>query len=461
MRVHQYSFKISFARPIRIMSEFLEHGFSIGKADEASALPLLEFLQKGLSVMAADNYFLGRQPIFDGERRIAGFELLFRASNVPYAEISDYSMASASVILNTLTEFGIGRILGRHRGFFNVDRELLMSDTLELLPRDQVVIELLETIEVTDSVVERCRELRKKNFVLALDDNIYSEASIPLYETVDIVKVDIQQVSAAELSGMAACLRNWPVGLLAEKIETPEQYALCRDIGFEFYQGYYFERPSVLHQKRLDDSRIALMDLFNKISAEADIKTLEESFKKSPTLAYSLLRLVNSVAFGLREKISSLRHALMVLGVRQLRRWVTLALFACTEKGTAASPMLEVAVTRGRLMEILVAGHGQGAGEDDFPERAFIVGLLSLADIIFETSMEEILGHLNLTDDVRMALAFRKGILGELLCLAEKVERSEWSALPGPLEKFGLTPEVLLDAQIRSIDWANNLHEIF
>ncbi len=410
--------------------------------------------------MGAENYFLGRQPILDPDRRIVGYELLFRSSDCSYADIRDYSLASANVILNALTEFGIGEILGKHRGFFNVDGEMLMSDALELLPREKVVIELLETIEVTDAVVKRCRDLKKKNFVLALDDNIYSAASIPLYEIVDIVKVDVLQVSAMDLPAMAERLRKWPMALLAEKVETLEQFALCREIGFEFYQGYYFARPSVLQQKRLDSSRIALMDLLNQITAEAELDTLEECFKKSPNLAYNLLRLVNSVAFGLREKIRSLRHALMVLGERQLQRWITLALFTCTENGQAVSPMLEIAVLRGRLMELLILRAGNDRRDDDYPERAFIVGLLSLADLLFETSIDEILAHLNLTDEIRTALVGREGQLGGLLQMVEKLEQNEFDAVAQLLDDFDLTPEDLLAAQMSSIGWANGLSEL-
>ncbi len=409
--------------------------------------------------MGAEDYFLGRQPILNTDRRIVGYELLFRASDCSYADIRDYSQASANVILNALTEFGIGEILGKHRGFFNVDIEMLMNDSLELLPKEKVVIELLETIEVTDAVVERCRDLKKKNFVLALDDNIYSTVSIPLYEIVDIVKIDVLQVPAEVLPAMAGRMRKWHLALLAEKVETEEQFALCREIGFEFYQGYYFARPSVLQQKRLDSSRIALMDLLNEIAAEAELDRLEECFKKSPNLAYNLLRLVNSVAFGLREKIRSLRHALMVLGEKQLQRWITLALFTCTENGQAVNPMLEIAVMRGRLMELLVLRAGNSRGDDDYPERAFIVGLLSLADLLFETSIDEILAHLNLTDEIRAALLNREGRLGGFLQMAEKLEHNEFDAVAQFLDDFGLTPEDLLAVQMSSIGWANGLSE--
>jgi c-di-GMP-related signal transduction protein len=409
--------------------------------------------------MTTEKYFLGRQPILDRNQRIAGFELLFRASDVSYADIDDYSMASATVILNALTEFGIGEILGKHKGFFNVDTEMLMSDHIELLPREQVVIELLETIEVTDSVIDRCHDLKRKGFVLALDDNIYSPASIPLYETVDIVKVDILQIPLEELPGMVGRLKSWPLTLLAEKVETSEQFSLCREIGFELYQGYYFARPSVIQQRRLDNSRIAMMNLLNQVMAEADIKAIEECFRKNPNLTYNLLRLVNSVAFGLREKIRSLRHALMVLGEKQLLRWITLALFTCKDNGAPTSPMLEIAVTRGRLMELLVQAWGKSSGEADYPERAFITGILSLADLLFETSMEEILDHLNLTEDIRGALISREGHLGALLKMVEKLERNEFGAVSRTLDSYDLTTEELLTAQMSSIGWANGLRE--
>jgi EAL and modified HD-GYP domain-containing signal transduction protein len=410
--------------------------------------------------MASEKYFLGRQPILDRDQRIVGFELLFRSSDASYAEIDEYSMASARVILNALTEFGIEEILGKHRGFFNVDMEMLMSDHLELLPREQVVIELLETIEVTESVITRCHDLKEKGFVLALDDNIYSPASIPFYEIVDIVKVDILQIPLQELAGMVARLRNWPLTILAEKVETAEQFSLCKEIGFELYQGYYFARPSVIQQKRLDSSRVTLMNLLNQVRAGADIRSVEQCFRKHPNLTYNLLCLVNSVAFGLREKIRSLRHALMVLGEKQLLRWITLALFTYKENGKAASPMLEIAVVRGRIMELLIQAKENGPREDDYPERAFITGILSLADVLLETSMEEILDHLNLTEDIRLALISREGHLGGLLKMLEKLERNEFGAVSKDLENCGLTAEQLLTAQMSSIGWVNSLWDI-
>jgi EAL and modified HD-GYP domain-containing signal transduction protein len=165
------------------------------------------------------------------------------------------------------------------------------------------------------------------------------------------------------------------------------------------------------------------------------------------------------VAFGLREKIRSLRHALMVLGEKQLLRWVTLALFTYKENGIAASPMLEIAIVRGRLMELLVQARGESSKEADYPERAFITGILSLADLLFETSMEEILDHLNLTEDIRGALIAREGSLGGMLQMLEKLERNEFGAVLQLLDIYDLSTEELLTAQMSSIGWANGLQD--
>jgi c-di-GMP-related signal transduction protein len=410
--------------------------------------------------MVADKYFLGRQPILDRDQQLTGFELLFRSSDANYADIADYSMASANVILNSLTEFGIREILGKHKGFFNVDANILMSDLLELLPKEQVVIELLENINVTDTVIERCRDLKNKGFVLALDDNIFTSATIPLYETVDIVKIDILQVPATELPRMVKQLRNWPLALVAEKVETREHFSFCKDLGFELFQGYFFARPSVIHQKRLDIARIELINLVNEIMAEADITVLEACFKRNPNLSINLLRLVNSVAFGLREKIRSLRHALMVLGQRQLLRWVTLALFANDNSASLSTPLMELAAIRGRLMELLAQFNVKKTGCGDYPDRAFITGILSLADALFETSMESLVGHLNLSEEISAALISREGLLGRNLQMIEKLEQNEFNSVSQRLESFGLASEELLTAQITSISWTNGMMEL-
>jgi len=404
-----------------------------------------------------EKFFLGRQPILDREQKILAYELLFRSADISYAIISDHFQVCASVMINTLVDFGLEQVLGRHKGFFNVTRDMLMSEALELLPREQVVIELLETIVVDAEVVARCRELKEKGFTLALDDHLYSPEFEELYRIVSIVKVDLMALPLEQLPAMVKILKQWPLTLLAEKVETQEQYDFCAGLGFELFQGFFFARPVVLKQKKVDISKVALIGLMNKLMADAEIKEIEDSFKQNPNLIYSLLRLVNSVFFGLREKVRSLRHAIMVLGQAQLRRWVMLALYACTDSQTAANPLLEMAAVRGRLMEQIVIKFAAFSGDRELAERAFMTGILSLMDVLFEAPMPEVVKQLNITEDIRRALVDREGPLGILLQLAEKVEQTEFEAVGPLLDRSRITLDQLLEAQLETINWANGL----
>jgi len=406
-----------------------------------------------------EKFFLGRQPILDREQNIVGYELLFRSADTTSANITDYSQAGFSVILSALSSFGFKEVLGKHKGFFNVTDKLLMSDTLELLPREQIVIELLETIEVTDAVVKRCRELKEKGFSLALDDNVYHAQYEPLYAIVDIVKIDILQMSRPALADMVKVLRGYPVTLLAEKVEDPAQFRECLDLGFELFQGYYFARPSVLQKKRVEFSGTALLRLLQLVLQDADIKEIEETFRQNPGLTYNLLQLVNSVAMGIREEIKTLRHALVVLGLQQLKRWVQLVLFSHGARGKVP-PLLETAAIRGRLMELLVQKQCLTSGGRDYPDRAFMTGVLSLVDVLFETPMEQVVSQLNLAEDVRQALLAREGEMGRLLMLVESLESTDFHTAAKLLRKSACTMEMLLDAQLEAINWVNRLEEI-
>ena len=407
--------------------------------------------------MAEEKFYLGRQPILDRQRKIVGYELLFRAADVASANVTDYSMASASCVLNAMSDFGFREVLGRHRGFINVDAELLMSDMLELLPKEQVVLELLEMVEVSAAVIERCRDLKAKGFRLALDDHVYSPAFEPLYGIIDIIKVDLLQFSPSGLEEMVRQLRRLPPVLLAEKVETVEQFDRCRTLGFELFQGFFFAVPVVLKKKRIDTAGSTLLKLLQQLQGDVELDEIEETFKQNPNLIYTLLRLVNSVSMGLREKIGSLRHAIMILGRRQLIRWAQLAMFACGDERGGSHTLLEHSAMRGRLMELLAQRCLAQDRGSDYHERAFMTGTLSLIDVLFEVPMEEVVCHLNLAEDIRRALLGREGELGRLLRLAEQLEKADAGAAHPVLGEFDLCQGELLTAQLAAMSWTHSL----
>ncbi|MBZ0093543.1 MAG: EAL domain-containing protein [Sulfuricellaceae bacterium] len=401
--------------------------------------------------------FIGRQPILDRHQNIVAYELLFRSSAaMGEANVSDDMAATANVITQAFGELGVGSVLAGQLGFINVSADLLLSEMIELLPRDQVVLELLETIEITDEIVARCRELKAHGFSFALDDFVFSESYEPLFELVDIVKLDVLALSEKDLRDSVKRLKHWPVKLLAEKIDNPQQASACQELGFDLYQGFFFAKPITLSGKRAGTQPMMLLKLLGLVMGDAELNEIEPTFKQEPQLSYSLLRLVNSVAIGRPQKIASLKQAIVVLGRRQLQRWLQLLLFAQFGGGQFPNPLMIMAANRGKLMELL-AGEEPDHGKN-YPDEAFMTGILSLLDTLLNINMTEIVANLSLPDEVKAALLSRSGKLGNLLILVETFEQDDVSMMHRHLGMHPhLKPTTLTQHQIVAMAWASNI----
>lgn len=402
--------------------------------------------------------FLGRQPILDRDQHIVAYELLFRSSGQSTsANVTNDLLATAQVITHAFSELGVASVLGDKKGFINFSADLLLSDIIELLPQDKVVIELLETIQVDDQIISRCQELKAMGFSLALDDFSGDSQFEPLFDIVEVVKIDLPQMGQeGELEVNLKYLKNWPVKLLAEKVEDIDQAIQCKGLGFDLFQGYYYARPVVLSGKRADSSKLMLLKLLELILGDAETEEVEQAFKHDPSLSYNLLRLVNSVAVGTRYKISSLKQAIVVLGRQQLQRWLQLLLFV-NQCGDMHSPLLELAATRGKLMELLAVT--QSARDKDHHDRAFMTGIMSLLDALFGMPIEEVVKQVNLASDVENALLKHEGKLGKMLLLVEKMEQNDFDSAEGLLADMQLNRGNLMRAQIEAMNWAHMLKE--
>lgn len=407
--------------------------------------------------MSLDNIFLGRQPILDRDQRIVAYELLFRAGDTPGAAVTDDMQATASVIQHAFGEMGVQTVLGKQRGFINVSADMLLSDLVELLPRTQVVLELLETIRVTDAVVDRCRALKQRGFALALDDFVYDDSYRPLLGLVDIIKVDLQLHSREALQSAVGRLKQWPVQLLAEKIDSAEQAAYCHALGFDLFQGYYFARPAVLTARRAGTSQLALIELLGLVLSDADTQRIEQKLKQHPNLTFNLLRLVNSVASGVQRSIPSVSQAILVLGRKQLQRWLQLLLFTLQSGAAYPSPLLVLAATRGKMMEVLAARQQRSADDCD---EAFMAGILSLIDNLIDKPLTDVVDELGLGDRLAGALLRREGDFGTLLQLVESVEHPDLDYTHALLAQAGgLSLADLTAAEIQAMSWANQVAE--
>lgn len=401
--------------------------------------------------MGAGNLYLARQPILDRQGRMVAYELLFRSSRENIARITDDLVASSEVLHFVFAELGIGKALGPYQGYLNCDeRLLLMKAVLDGLPKDKMVLEILETVAPTPKVVERCRALKADGFTLALDDYVGDPgryaALLPL---VDVVKVDLLRVPETDLPDLVAALAPFGVRLLAEKVDRREQVDHGRALGFALFQGYYFARPTLLEGKRLGQSKASLLRLIGLLMKDADPAAVERVFKQEPGLALNLLKLVNSVGLGQRSPITSLRQALMVLGQRQLLRWLQLLLY--TSPGEVANPLLQLAASRGRLMELVAGDLWPGhAGRAD---EAFMIGLMSLMPTLLAVPLTEILAALPLSEELVAALRHHRGDLGALLRSMEALDSEEGRfAYPE-----GLDPERFTHHLVEAMAWANEL----
>lgn len=408
--------------------------------------------------MPGSDFFLARQPILNRDQSLFAYELLFRNAATGAATVTDDLSATAAVIAN-LSELGVEQVIGGAYGFVNVDATVLMSDFVKFLPKGKVVLEILETVKATDPVLARVRDLAAVGFQFALDDVISDTEDVQkLLPLVGIVKVDIKDMTPANLDLLSGMLHRHRVKLLAEKVETHAEFQRCLELGFDYFQGYYFAKPVVLRGKKLAPSELAIMQLMVLLDSDADSAAIERCIKQDASISLNLLRLVNSPAVGARTRIESLGQAVVVLGRRQLTRWLQILLYSKPgQSARLVSPLLQLATTRGKLLELMAAK--LKPGNRAVADIAFTVGIMSLMDTLFSLPMAEILDQMATAPEVRDALLLRRGQYGDMLKLAEYVERIEVAGplLQPALRKLGLCTADLVELELAAFEWTNKI----
>lgn len=405
--------------------------------------------------------FLGRQPILDRSKNLVAFELFFRLDETAEtATVTSNLSATANVIVNAYGHLGIQNVLDRQRGFINVDPDLIMSDVISLLPSKHVVLEVKESIEITEKFLQRCNELKQAGYQFALDGVVAINNEVKqLLSVVSIVKVDVSVLDKNALAALVKELKHWPVLLLAQKVETHEQAGYCMELGFQMFQGYFFAKPEVMSGKRADPAKLSLLKLLTLIMGDSDIEEIEREFKHQPGLSYNLLRMVNSVAGGLPQKVSSIKHSIMILGRKQLQRWIQLLLYTSDQSDDSmANALMQTAAARGKSMELIAAA--ERPHDKNHQERAFMVGILSLLDVLLGIEMQQIIDKLNISDDMSQALLKRDGRMGQELKLVEANEKGEVAVIQSVLNELGfLSLSELTNIELEALSWVNRIGE--
>lgn len=402
------------------------------------------------------DFYLGRQPIFGPDQALHGYELLFRNAPLGPAQIDTDLSATAAVIAH-VAQLGMDKVIGAGRGFLNVDAAVLLSDIFVFLPREKLVLEIVETMRPTQAVLERIAELAGHGFRFALSDVMSETPNVQkLMPMIDYVKLNLRKMAEPDLRRLVPHFRNENKKLIAEKVETHDEFDTCMDLGFDYFQGFYFAKPVVISGRKLSPGQAAVLNLMNLVISEADNSAIEKAVKKDVTLGINLLRLVNTPAIGARHRIDSVSQAVTVLGRRQLQRWLQIMLYAEPGKrGQGVPPLLMLATTRGRLLELLALR--LSPSQRSVAEVAFTVGIMSLMDALFGMSMDEIVQEIPVSDEVGKALLQRTGFFGELLQLAEHIEimeETEETVAPA-LRELALSADELVELEVAAFEWSD------
>lgn len=397
--------------------------------------------------------YLARQPIFDAKRQLHGYELLFRDGESNAFPNINADEATSKLITEHHLFTGVEKITGGHKAFINFSADTLIHHFPTSIDPNSMVIEVLETVPISTELLAACRELHRMGYQLALDDHDFDPKWDIFLPYVSIIKVDVRQFNILQISKYIHRVKHHNITLLAEKVETQDEFEKLRTLGFALFQGYFFARPEMLKHKKLASSKLNLMLLIAESSQrELNFEKLSGICERDVGLSYKLLRFVNSASYGRGQSIGSLKHAMIYLGEAELKKFVALlALANLSESGP--NELLNMSMTRARFCDRLAAANG----DPDNPPAAFLTGLFSLVDAMLEQPLPELLEELPLLDDIKAALLHQHGQLGMYLQFARAFEAGDWQqqeVLSQQLQhQVGNLSELYLD----SVFWAFTL----
>lgn len=394
--------------------------------------------------------FIARQPIFDRQQQVFGYELLFRSGMTGAYDASDAEQAACST-LDTSVMMGLDVLCHGTRAFLNFGRDVLLSGYPAFLPPQQTVIEILETVTPDDEVIAACRNLKKQGYTIALDDFISAEGMEPLIQVADIIKVDIRQVAPEKWASLASVHSNRGIRMLAEKVETREEFERLLVCGYHYFQGYFLSRPATVAQSEIPPMQANYLRLLQLVQApQLDFAELERSVKREAALCYRLLRYLNSSAFGFTKDVTSIRHALSLLGENEVRRWMCLVALVGAGQGRPPE-LVRAALVRARFCELLAGKLKKSS------QNLFLLGLLSAMDVLLELPLEIILERMPVSKSIKDALLDRPSPLGPVYKLERAYEAGNWDACQAEVDELRIGESEVAASYIEAAGWAAEL----
>lgn len=397
--------------------------------------------------------YIARQPIFNRKMKVYGYELLYRQSLNNYFEGADDDQATTALINNSFMVFGFQELTDETKGFINFSQNLILNELAYLLPKDQVVIEILERVEPNEKIITACKKLKEKGYLLALDDFVleqYTKEYLPLIEMADIIKVEFPAIKGDGIQKIIDQFGKKTI-FLAEKVETREEHQRAMDMGFKLFQGYYFSKPLMENLKEIEALNVNLVRIVNVLNIEPiDYDKIAEIIQQDVGLSYKFLKMSNSVYYGAKYRIKNIRQGLMFMGTEEIKRWVYLMMLRGVQSPENAE-LVKTSVVRGKMLSLL-AKELHTASESDY----FIAGMFSSVDVLMNTSMDKALVGLPLSVEVREALLGKNNQLRWYLDTTLALEKAQWDKLSN-IDYSQLSAERYMTLYLEAIRWQRSL----
>jgi EAL and modified HD-GYP domain-containing signal transduction protein len=396
--------------------------------------------------------FIARQPIFDRNKKVYGYELLFRSGIENFFNHSMLDQATSKVISDSFFLFGISSLTGGKRAFINVSEDFLLEEYLYLIPKEQIVIEILENVSVNSRVIQACEQLKNKGYLIALDDFVYEDSSHPLLRWTDFVKVDFLSTEPEKRKELIEKFSGRGIRFLAEKLETPLSFREAKILGYQYFQGYFFKKPDILTSKDISGFKLHYLHILQEIHRpELNFKQLEKIIKKEVSIAYKLLRYINSAYYGLPNKVSSILQALTLLGEKEVRKWCSLIALAHMGVDKPEELVME-AIVRARFCESMAPMANLPQQKDDL----FLLGMFSLIDAILDRPISDILDEIPLEGKIKMALLGEENALRDVLETFLVYQKGNWEKLSKYCQKLCVKEQLISKLYWDSMKWAQD-----
>jgi c-di-GMP-related signal transduction protein len=414
-------------------------------SNSSAAAPAAHQDPKGIKLR-----YVARQPIFDRDQKVFGYELLFREDMDNAFHGRDPDIASRSTLDSSLL-VGLDILCDGRRAFLNCTRDTLIGGLITLLPSHSTVVEILETVPVDDEVITACQRLKEAGYLIALDDYVSNDPREPLAEMADILKVDLKLTTLEQRAALVKKHGPWRCRMLAEKVENHAEFVSARDQGFVYFQGYFLRRPEMMTTHDVPANAVNYMRMLQAVSAnDLDVPALEKLIKTETSICYRLLRYMNSARFGFKNEIHSVRHALAILGDREVRRWVRL--IATVGAGQdKSSDLVLCALVRARFGELVAPLTRHGDSD------LFLLGLLSMLDVMLETPMSEILDKIPLDSETKAVLRGEPSLLRPIYQLMLAHESGEWDAAHAICDSLHIDPDTVANSYWQAQQWAREV----